>query len=377
MNRLKNLGLYIHIPFCLSKCRYCDFCSFPHPKRETVEKYLLALYREIEEYSGNYGEYNVNTVYFGGGTPTLLEADLLCGLLKKLKKHFAVSDSAEITAECNPKTADLEYFKKIRSAGFNRLSIGVQSMDEGELKMLGRLHSPDDAKKAFADARAAGFDNLSADLMFALPSQKPETLMASLKSICDLEPDHISLYGLKIEEDTYFGRHRGELELPDEDAEYEMYLACVTELAKRGYHRYEISNFAKDGKYSRHNLKYWKREDYLGLGAAAHSCIGDNRFANTCDIAKYCDRERVESFETISEHDILCEKIMLGMRLSDGCDFDILKAEHGESADAYRDALECYVRHGFVIKDGARLAFSNKGTYISNYILSEILDFER
>lgn len=377
MNSLKNLGLYIHIPFCLSKCRYCDFCSFPHPKRETVEKYLSTLYREIEEYSDGYGEYNVNTVYFGGGTPTLLEADLLCGLLEKLKKHFTVSDGAEITAECNPKTADLEYFKKIRSAGFNRLSIGVQSMDEGELKMLGRLHSPDDAKKAFFDARAAGFENLSADLMFALPSQKPETLMASLKSICALDPDHISLYGLKIEEGTYFGRHRDKLELPDEDVEYEMYLACVTELAKHGYARYEISNFAKDGKYSRHNLKYWKREDYLGLGVAAHSCIGDKRFANTCDIAKYCCENRLESLDTISKHDILCEKIMLGMRLTEGCDFEILKVEHGESTDVYRDALEGYVRQGFVIKNGSRFAFSNKGTYISNYILSEILDFER
>ena len=329
---MKELGLYIHIPFCLSKCRYCDFCSLPHPKPETVDAYIAALFDEIEEYSQAYGEYNVNTVYFGGGTPTLLEAESLCELLERLGSRFQISVDAEITAECNPGTADKAYFEKIRGAGINRLSIGMQSMDSGELKMLGRLHSPDDAQKAFFDARDAGFDNISVDLMFALPSQKIETLTSTAKKICALAPDHISLYGLKIEDGTYFGRHKAELQLPDEDSEYEMYIACLNELSSHGYAQYEISNFEKNGKPSRHNLKYWQREDYLGLGVAAHSCIGNKRFENTCDIAKYCGGERLKSSVIISKHDILCEKIMLGMRLSEGCDFTELAKKHGNGA---------------------------------------------
>lgn len=373
MNRL---GLYIHIPFCQSKCRYCDFCSFPHPKPETVEKYLSALYCEIEEYRDSYKEYNVNTVYFGGGTPTLLDAKRLCELLDKLRDCFNIDKNAEISTECNPKTAGLEYFKTIRNAGINRLSIGVQSMDNGELKMLGRLHSSADSKKCFEEAKAAGFTNISADIMFALPSQSKETLLSTVSSVCALEPTHVSLYGLKIEESTYFGRHKDSLILPDEDTEYEMYLLCKKQLEEHGFSRYEISNFAKDGLYSKHNLKYWHREDYLGLGAAAHSCIGNNRFSNTADMEKYCSGHRNESFETVSQNDILCEKVMLGMRLDEGCDFESLKEEFGDGVSKISSRLENYKKNGYVKKEKSRLSFTDKGMYISNYLLSEVLDFD-
>ena len=353
------LGLYIHIPFCLSKCRYCDFCSFPHPKPEIVEKYLSALYCEIEEYRDKYREYNVNTVYFGGGTPTLLDAKQLCMLLCKLRECFNIDENAEITAECNPKTADLEYFRTIRTAGINRLSVGVQSMDDSELKMLGRLHSSADAKKCFADAKSAGFTNISADIMFALPSQSKETLLSTVSQVCELEPSHISLYGLKIEEGTYFGRHKDTLKLPDEDTEYDMYLSCKKELESHGFTRYEISNFAKNGQYSRHNLKYWHREDYLGLGVAAHSCIGSNRFSNTTDIEKYCRGDRQETSDTISKNDILCEKVMLGMRLDEGCDFKAFKAEFGEKATKIFKSLEGYEKDGYVKKEKSRILQKN------------------
>lgn len=376
MTAKKELGLYIHIPFCLSKCRYCDFCSFPHPKPESVEKYLSALIDEIEEYKAEYSEYNVTTVYFGGGTPTLLKVEQLGAVLRKLSACFNISPSAEITAECNPATADTEYFEALRKAGINRLSIGIQSMDDGELRLLGRLHKSADAQKAFEDAKAAGFVNISADIMFGIPSQTKESLERTIDKVCELGPTHISLYGLKIENGTYFARHAHELELPDEDTEYEMYISSVKRLATHRFERYEISNFAKDGYYSRHNMKYWMREDYLGIGLAAHSCIGSRRFSNTSDMENYLNNKRSDTNETVSEHDILCEKIMLGMRLEKGCNMTALEAEYGEKLLSYRKALEGYAEGGYVNKKGDFLSFSDKGMYISNYILSEILDFE-
>ena len=369
---MKTLGLYIHIPFCLSKCRYCDFCSFPHPNRELVKSYISRISEEIEEYGKAYSKYTVNTVYFGGGTPTLLSAEELCLLLEAIKENFNVTDSAEISVECNPATADLGYFKKIRLGGFNRLSIGVQSMNDGELRLLGRLHKAEDAKKAFFDAREAGFDNISVDIMYGIPDQTAPSLAETLTAVCELSPDHISLYGLKIEEGTHFAKHKDELKLPDEDEEYEMYMSSTSLLASAGYEKYEISNFAKHGKYSRHNLKYWERDDYLGIGLAAHSCIDNRRFSATCDIDVYLGGKSLDTEEIISEHDILCEKIMLGMRLGKGIAFGAL----GNKAQDYKSKLEKFITSGHVKKVGNSLSFSDDGMYISNYILSEILDFE-
>jgi len=369
---LKSLGLYIHIPFCLSKCRYCDFCSFPHPKEDNVKKYVDALFCEIEEYGRRYAEYNVNTIYFGGGTPTMLHADTLSSLLEGIKKSFNVTKDAEISVECNPATADLEYFTKVRNAGFNRLSIGVQSMNDNELRLLGRLHKACDAKKAVLEARQAGFDNISLDVMYGIPDQTHDSLKKTLGEVISLSPEHLSLYGLKIEDGTHFARHRDELKLPSEDEEYEMYISSVNLLGEAGFEKYEISNFARGGRYSRHNLKYWQREDYLGLGLAAHSCIGNKRFSNVTDLGKYLCKERLDCEETVSAHDILCEKIMLGMRLSKGVDFDAL----GKAAEAYRIGFEKFTDSGHIRKIDNSLSFTDEGMYVSNYILSEVLDFE-
>ena len=369
---MKDLGLYIHIPFCLSKCRYCDFCSFPHPKPDNVKNYIDALLCEIEEYGKAYSEYNVTTVYFGGGTPTLLEAEMLASLLGAVKKSFAVSKDAEISVECNPATADLEYFKTLIAGGFNRLSIGVQSMIDTELKLLGRLHKADDARQAVCDARLAGFENISLDVMYGIPDQTEESLKETLEKICGLDPEHISLYGLKIEDGTNFAKNRDKLNLPDEDAEYRMYMASTKFLASMGYKKYEISNFAKDGMESRHNLKYWRRQDYLGLGLAAHSCIGNVRFSNTCDIEKYLLKERLDTREEISDHDALCEKIMLGMRLCEGVDLSALNSD----CRVYEKKLEAFSSSGHIKSNGNSLSFTDEGMYVSNYILSEVLDFE-
>lgn len=381
---MDTLGLYIHVPFCKSKCRYCDFCSFPAPKPHRIEAYLDALCREIEAYGQKEHPYHtdaahrmVDTVYFGGGTPTLLSPSDLARVTEAIRRVFRIANDAEITAECNPATADLDYFRALRAIGFNRLSIGAQSMQSGELKRLGRLHTADDVRKTMADAREAGFDNVSLDLMFGIPEQTEDSLADTLTAALSLSPDHLSVYGLQIEEGTYFARHQDELPLPDEETERAMYMQTIDTLSAHGLYPYEISNFARLGRESRHNLRYWKRQDYIGLGLAAHSCMGDLRFANTEALDRYLEGNSRETEEHVSPHDILAERVMLGMRLTEGVDFSTLIREHGNEARRYRDALASYTTHGLVMKDGDRIAFTKEGAYVSNAILANVLDFEK
>lgn len=376
MSRMKTLGLYLHVPFCKSKCHYCDFCSFPRMDGEMVDKYCHALASEIAAYGREMTAYTVNTVYFGGGTPTYIGADRLCALLFEVVKHFSLAEDAEISAECNPATASAEGLKALRGAGFNRLSIGAQSMNARELALLGRAHTADDFRKTFSDARRAGFDNLSADLMFGIPEQTEESFHKTLQGLVALEPEHISAYGLKIEEGTPFFEKRDRLCLPDEEAERGMYMHAVDFLGQNGYARYEISNFAKRGRESRHNLRYWEREDYLGMGLAAYSCLGNERFSNVTDMARYLEGARVAERESVSEHDALAEAVMLGMRLEKGLDFSALAEVYGEGACEYQRRLSEYERGGFVRKTDRGYAFTSEGMYVSNAILSDILDFE-
>lgn len=380
---MDTLGLYIHIPFCKSKCRYCDFCSFPAPKPPRIEAYLDALCREIEAYGKKEHPYHadaesrlVDTVYFGGGTPTLLSPDGLSRVMEALCRVFHIAEDAEITAECNPATAGVDYFRALRAIGFNRLSIGAQSMQDGELRRLGRLHTANDVRTTVADARTAGFGNISLDLMFGIPDQTEESFSATLTAALSLSPEHISVYGLQVEEGTYFACHIEELNLPDEDAERAMYMQTVSILGAHGLPQYEISNFAKIGRQSRHNLRYWRREDYLGLGLAAHSCMGAHRFSNTEDLDRYLAGERQETHEIVSPRDILSETVMLGMRLSNGVDFASLIEKHGKDAKQYRDALAAYHDAGFVKIEGDRVSFTRDGTYVSNAILADVLNFE-
>ena len=377
---MNTLGLYIHIPFCKSKCRYCDFCSFPHPKEDTVDAYLTALSHEIETESAKltekYGSAPVaDTVFFGGGTPTLLTAEQFDRLTQTLFRCFRIDGNAEITAECNPATADRDYFRALRQMGINRLSVGAQSMNDDELKTLGRLHRSDDVLRTVSDARNAGFENLSVDVMFGIPGGTLESLSDTLDCLMRLSPEHISVYGLQIEDGTYFARHRNELVLPDEDTERQMYTRIRSLLADRGLHRYEISNYAKPGMESHHNLKYWRREDYLGLGLAAHSCLGDLRFSNTESLPDYLAGNRRDTCETVSDHDIVCEKIMLGMRLAQGVDFSVLSHEHGPHVLRYRDKLAQYEKNGLVSIRNDTVAFTEDGMYVSNALLAEVLDF--
>ena len=378
---MNTTGLYLHIPFCKSKCRYCDFCSFPHPKDETVNRYVDALVAEIEEgrlrLTNHYGTPpTIDTVYFGGGTPTLLPLPLWNKIMEAIHTRFLLSHDAEITAECNPATADIEYLRSLRTLGINRLSIGAQSMNDGELRQLGRLHKSEDVVRAVSEARTAGFDNLSVDVMFGIPDQTLNTLRQTLEALTALSPKHISVYGLQIEEGTYFGRHASELALPDEDTEGAMYADTLDFLSRKGLPQYEISNFACPGFESRHNFKYWRRHDYLGLGLAAHSCLGDLRFSNTESMEDYLSARKEADVQHISAHDVLCEKIMLGLRLAEGLDLSALARDYGDAVYDYRKAFSPFIARNLMQEADGRLFFTREGMYVSNAILADVLDFD-
>ena len=375
---MKKLGIYIHIPFCVQKCLYCDFCSFPKYSEEGIKAYVSALCREIKRYGERADGYSADTVYFGGGTPTLLPISEFERIFTQLRDSFSIAPDAEITCECNPATADREYFSALRELGVNRLSIGLQSVDESELRALGRIHSYLDFVDTYNSARQVGFDNISADLMYGIPKQTIESFGATLDKLIELSPEHISVYGLKVEAETPFGRMRDRLILPDEDSECEMYMLCSNRLYGAGYEKYEISNFARHGYESRHNLKYWTGGEYIGFGVAAHSYFGDERFANSRNIDGYLIGENIESErKKISHSEQMTEYVMLRMRLSRGVELLDFVERFGKDFDElYRDKLLKYERGGYVKREYGSVSFTDKGFLVSNFILSDILDFE-
>ena len=374
---MKKLGIYLHIPFCGSKCHYCDFCSFPNQSENTKQAYCDALCTQMERYAPLAADYEVDTVYFGGGTPTALPAEMLCALLDQVKHLFCVADDAEITAECNPATANAEYFAAMRKAGFNRLSIGAQSMQESELRLLGRAHTVDDFRATVQFARAVGFENISADLMYGIPEQTRQSLAESVGVLCEIGVEHISAYGLKIEEGTPFFQKKDTLNLPDDDEVAAMYEDTVANLAMHGLMRYEISNFARAGYESRHNLKYWECAEYLGFGVAAYSCFGGRRFGISRDFGAYLDtREVYEENEAISQSEQMTEYVMLGLRLEKGIDKRTFASRFGVEFDAvYGARLAPYIGSGFVLDSAECCRFTTSGFLVSNAILSEVLDF--
>ena len=373
----KTLGLYIHIPFCRSKCLYCDFCSFPSMNGETVEAYAKALCRDLARRSTECGDYTVDTVYFGGGTPTLLPVGLLTKILDTVAGCYRLAPDTEITAECNPATGGLDYFTEMRRSGFNRLSIGLQSTHAEELKALGRIHSFADFVRTYHEARVAGFENISADLMSGIPDQSVESYIESVKLLVSLAPEHISAYGLTVEEGTPFGKMGDRLILPDEDAARQMYFSGIDTLELHGYRQYEISNFARAGYESRHNLKYWNCNEYLGFGPAAYSDFGGDRFGNARDLAAYIEDKSIETErETPTRSQRMNEYVMLRMRLSEGvCAAEFQRRFGCEFEPVFGKRLSAYEQHGFVERTHSGWHFTKEGFYVSNAILSEILDF--
>ena len=404
----KYIGLYLHVPFCLDKCRYCDFYSLaccagcaPSDRsalrkarkdcKDLFERYTDALLLQMEDYRDALSDCVIDTVYLGGGTPSLLPTDCTERLLEGIYTYFSVNPEAEISIECNPATADRTALKALRGAGINRISIGVQSAVDGELKTLGRLHSFADAKKCFADARAAGFENINVDLMFGLPSQTEKTLDYSIRCCAQLDPEHISLYDLRIEEGTPFARMKedGQLSLPDEDEDCRMYDSSVKLLGEFGYHQYEISNFAKAGMACRHNLCYWTGGEYLGLGPGAHSCFNGRRFAFIKDVdlfmtamenpAQPCDLIAESAPRT--EKAIRDEYVMLSLRTTRGISTEEYRTTFGEDFEKkYAKLLPILIQNGFMSvsrggtgadSSGRNYSLTPKGMFVSNYIIAE------
>ena len=375
MNNERKLGVYIHIPFCLRKCYYCDFCSFPDTDGERMRRYAAELCRRIENSRELRGR-EIDTLYFGGGTPTLLPIELFSQIFCSVRRTAVLLENAEITAECNPATADLEYLRALRHMGVNRLSIGLQSVHDNELEALGRVHSFEDFKSTYRQAREAGFENISADLMYGIPEQTQESFEESLRALAALSPEHISAYGLKVERGTAFYEMGERLTLPDEDTECQMYLSMCSILSELGYEKYEISNFSKLGYESRHNLKYWQGEEYLGFGPAAHSYFEGERFGNSRDMSGFLSGENIECERTaLDGRDKLNEYIMLSMRLSRGISLDEFATLTGRGFyETFGFAREL-VEQGYLTEKEGRVAFSDKGALVSNAILSDMLDF--
>jgi oxygen-independent coproporphyrinogen-3 oxidase len=339
-----------------------------------MDAYVDELCRRMRQMAPEAEDFVVDTVYFGGGTPTLLPTSCFDRLVATLRACFDVSADCEMTCEANPATADREKLSALRALGFNRLSIGLQSVHDRELKSLGRAHDFSDFKRIFADARAAGFDNISADLMYGIPHQTAESFRASLRTLIALSPEHISAYGLKIEEGTPFYARRGDLILPDEDEEYAMYALCGELLAEAGYRKYEISNFAKTGRESRHNLRYWQGKDYLGFGVAAHSCFRGVRFGNSRDLSAFLRGEDVtEERVALTEADRLSEFVMLRLRLAEGIDGRELLQRFGVGREALFPTLPRLVEGGWLWERDGRFGFTEAGFFISNALLAELL----
>ena len=316
---MKELELYLHIPFCERKCAYCDFLSAPADLPVRIS-YIKKLQEEIAYYGAQYGEYQVSSIFFGGGTPTILEGYQLAAILETVKEHFNITTDAEITVECNPGTLTAGKAEKLVQAGFNRLSMGLQSADDRELQLLGRIHNFAQFLESYDLARKAGFQNINVDLMSALPGQTLKSWQDTVQKVTALRPEHISAYSLIIEEGTPFYERFAEDErireegghprlLPEEDVERQMYELTETFLHTKGYERYEISNYAKPGYECRHNCGYWTRKDYLGLGLGASSLVEHQRFQNTSDLKTYLEQEYSPQCE--GQHERIAETIQL------------------------------------------------------------------
>ena len=381
---MKQWGLYAHIPYCVKKCAYCDFVSAPAGKnaRAQMADYAAALraeiLREAPPLRARWGD--VRTVYLGGGTPTTLPAALLTQILATI--HEAAGTPHECTVEANPATVDEAYLVRLRTAGANRLSLGVQSFDDRLLHAIGRIHTADEARAAVRAARRAGFTNISLDLMYALPTQTLDDLRASVSEALALAPAHISVYGLIVEEGTPFAAAQaaGRLALPDEDAAEEMYDYLMAELPAHGYRRYEISNFAREGCESRHNVGYWRNVPYLGVGAAAHGYIDDVRWGNEPDTENYIHAIRAgapvrtpEDAERTQEN-AMEEYAFLALRTAEGIDAADFYRTFGIDIDCvYRAVIEHYEALGLLRRTQGHIALTAAGMKRGNEVFAAFL----
>lgn len=385
-NSHKRLGIYVHIPFCRSKCAYCDFNSAPPESEEVVTQYVNALIAHMESYKAATASYEPDTVFIGGGTPTSLPPAELFRIVRAIKKNFKLVKNAEFTIECNPATATYSTLSRLRRMGVNRISFGLQSAHENELKALSRCHSRKDFARSFHMARDARFENINVDLMFGIPHQTRDSLLHTLRYVTKIAPDHISLYDLKIEAGTPFGQNYEAIAptLPTEDDTVDMYLDSVDFLARNGYAQYEISNFARGGKMCAHNLKYWNCDEYLGFGVSAHSYFNKSRFSFTHDLKRYIEGVSVPAsrirltneYEEIEERERMGEYIMLRLRLAAGVDEREFFRRFGSSFErSYGEKCKRFIDVGLMTAKNGVYALTPRGMFVSNYILTDILEF--
>lgn len=373
------MELYLHIPFCVKKCAYCDFLSFPSGQ-ELQRQYAKRLMEDIDCMGKEYGDIPVDTIFIGGGTPSVPESRLIVDLMEHVNRAFQISDGAEISMEANPGTVTREKLKEYRRAGINRISFGLQSANDRELKLLGRIHTWAEFLESFALARECGFTNLNIDLMSALPGQTCESWKDTLKRVTDLEPEHISAYSLIIEEGTPFGEKYGSEEgrklLPDEDSEREMYHETKRFLRECGYERYEISNYAKPGRECRHNIGYWTGVPYLGLGLGASSYMNGSRFAVSSDMQQYLG-EKPGTFtdvEKLTKKDMEEEFFYVGLRMTAGVSLSEFERRFGVTAkEVYPGLMETFVEEKAAEFRGDRFVLTDYGLDVSNYIMAQFL----
>ena len=379
-------GVYVHIPYCVKKCPYCDFNSYGVGRRIPEKEYTEAVLREIDSYKESIEKLPLHSIFFGGGTPSLFSADSIGKIISKILETTLPLDSIEVSLEVNPKTADLEKLKALKDVGVNRMSVGVQSFSERKLKLLGRINTPDDSRRVLEDIIKAGFNNFNLDLMFGVSFETLEEWRTDLEKALEFNTNHISAYCLTIEDDTEFGvlYSDGKLLLPDEDTLTEMLTFTGDFLDKAGYKQYEISNFAKLGHECRHNLLYWRGEDYLGLGAGAHSHLDLNersswgvRWANLKNPDLYMrtvlEGKRPLAFtELLSKEEALQDKIMMGLRLGEGISLTSFKERFG--AKWYSDSLSALFKQGFLELSDNSLLLTKKGLLVSNELIMKVCD---
>ena len=389
MENKNELGIYIHIPFCKQKCYYCDFISFID-KEKYVDQYIGNLKREIGSY--DLSKYNVNTIYIGGGTPSVIPSknikELLYKIKEEIKENITNWEDIEITIEVNPGTINREKLKEYKKAGINRLSIGLQSTNNKLLKEIGRIHTFEDFLETYNIAKRVGFENINVDLMIGLPNQTIEDVKQSLNQMIKLNPAHISVYSLIVEENTKIEKmlNNNELKLPDEELERQMYWYVKDTLELNGYNHYEISNFSKKGKESKHNLNCWEQKEYIGLGVAAYSYLNNIRYGNTSNLKKYIEIKNFINKEELEEKEVRIideiqnlddrkkEYMLLGLRKIEGISIQKFKEKYIDNPIfLYRKELEKLVNEKLLVIDGDIIRLTNKGLDLANIVWEEFV----
>ncbi|HYM16070.1 MAG TPA: radical SAM family heme chaperone HemW [Dehalococcoidia bacterium] len=384
------IGLYLHIPFCTAKCGYCDFNSYAGHEH-MIPSYSDTLLKDAALWVTAVGGRPVESVFFGGGTPSLTPVDDMAKILAGLHATFDVRPDAEVALEANPGSLSTEYLRGLRAAGFNRLSIGVQSFDDEELVQLDRIHTAADARAAYASARAAGFDNVNLDLIYGLPGQSMEAWRRSLEEALTLAPEHLSLYALTVEDGTPLARDvaRGRVPAPDPDRQADQYEWTEERLARAGYDHYEISNWSRPGRRCRHNLVYWQNREYLGLGAGAHSFLNGVRFSTVLLPNRYAElvdesvaarvdgggaMRHVAGAEPITPALAMADTLILGLRLTDGVELAAFASRHGRTADdVYGPVLAEFVGYGLLERTATHLRLTPRGRLLSNELFQRLL----